>query len=83
MALLHTAVAKRISLGKAWREISPTGWLCCESSHMIFLRGRFSRAEKYAQEKEKNCLGLRYPLRKMEIEDAEGGCADGKRAAVL
>lgn len=61
MALLHTAVAKRISLGKAWREISPTGWLCCESSHMIFcagvFRARFSRAKKYAQEKEKIVWG--------------------------
>lgn len=52
MALLHTAVAKRISLGKAWREISPAGWLCCESSHMIFCAGVF-RARKNMREKKK------------------------------
>lgn len=49
MALLHTAVAKRISLGKAWREISPTGWLCCESSHM-----KFCVRKKRARIKRKN-----------------------------
>lgn len=52
MALLHTAVAKRISLGKAWREISPTGWLCCESSHMIFCAGVF-RARKNMHKRKK------------------------------